>query len=195
MNRQLSIQQYRTIDLTILALVLTVTQVLIQIAASFWFPEQLYVVSPVAAMAALVMMRWNGYAAIHAVLGGIVFAVAAQGTSQHFLIYGGGNLLSLLALFLLKGFGKERVRKDGFLALTFAFCVQLLMWLGRAGVAFLLGYAPEACLGFITTDVLSCLFTLVIIWIVRRVEGLFEDQIHYLLRLASERKVEGRESL
>ena len=30
------------------------------------------------------------------------------------------------------------------------------------------------------------LFTLVIIWIVRRVEGLFEDQKHYLLRIAQE---------
>lgn len=195
MNRQISIQQYRAIDLTILALVLAFTQVLIQIAASFWFPEQLYVVSPVAAVTALVMMRWNGYAAIHAALGGIVLAASAHGSAQHFLIYGGGNLLSLLALLFLKGFGKEKIRKDGFLAEVFALCVQLLMWLGRAGVAFLLGYTPEACLGFITTDVLSCLFTLVIIWIVRRIEGLFEDQIHYLLRLASERKVEGRESL
>ena len=195
MNRQISVQQYRAIDLTILALVLAFTQVLIQIAASFWFPEQLYVVSPVAAVTALVMMRWNGYAAIHAALGGIVLAAAAHGTGQHFLIYGCGNLLSLLALFFLKGLGKEKIRKDGFLAEVFALCVQLLMWLGRAGVAFLLGYTPEACLGFITTDVLSCLFTLVIIWIVRRIEGLFEDQIHYLLRLASERKVEGRESL
>lgn len=193
MNRQITFQQYRSIDLTILTVLLAVSQFVIFLASSFWFPEQLYVVSPVAAMVALVMMRWNGYAAIHAVLGGALYALLAGGTWQQFVIYGGGNLLSVLAVLMLKGFGKERVRKDSFLSLMFALCTQLLMWLGRVGIACLFGFDPAACLGFITTDILSGLFTLLIIWIVRRIEGLFEDQKNYLLRLESERQVEGRE--
>lgn len=193
MNRQISFQQYRSIDLTILAVLLAVSQFVIFLASTVLYPEQLYVVSPVAAMVAIVMMRWNGYAALHAALGGVLFTALAGGSWQQFVIYGVGNLVSLGALLLLKAFGKERVRQDSFLSLTFAFCVQLLMWLGRAGLAFALGFEPAACLGFITTDVLSALFTLVIIWVVRRVEGLFEDQKIYLLRLESERQVEGRE--
>ena len=186
MNRQITFQQYRSIDLTILAVVLAVSQFVIFFASSVLYPEQLYVVSPVAAVVALVMMRWNGYAAVHALLGGILYTVLAGGTWQHALIYGGGNLLSLLALLMLKHFGKERVRKEAVLAVVFAVCTQALMWLGRAGLAFVLGFERAACLGFITTDVLSGLFTAVIIWIVRRIEGLFEDQKHYLLRLQSE---------
>ncbi len=193
MRRQISFQQYRSIDLTILAVMLAISQTLIFLASSFWYPDQLYVVSPVAAMAALSMMRWNGYAAVHAALGGVLFTFLSGGTWQHFVIYGVGNLLSLLALLLLRHFGKERVRKDGFLSLAFAFCTQLFMWLGRSGLAALLGFAPAACVGFITTDILSGLFTLVVIWVVRRVEGLFEDQKQYLLRLASEQQIEGRE--
>ena len=72
MNREISFQQYRSIDLTILAVVLAVSQFVIYFASSVLYPEQLYVVSPVAAMAALVMMRWNGYAAVHALLGGVL---------------------------------------------------------------------------------------------------------------------------
>lgn len=193
MKQQISFSQYRSIDLTILAVVLAFSQFMIFMATSFWFPEQMYVVSPVAAMTALVMMRWNAYGAIHAALGGLIYALLAGGNGQQLLIYGAGNLLSILAMIVLKLFGKERVRTDGFLSLTFAFCVQLLMWLGRAGLAALFGYEPAACIGFITTDVLSGLFTLVIIWIVRRIEGLFEDQKQYLLRLDRERKNEGRE--
>ncbi len=193
MNREISFQQYRSIDLTILAVVLAVSQFVIYFASSVLYPEQLYVVSPVAAMAALVMMRWNGYAAVHALLGGVLYTALAGGTWQHFVIYGIGNLLCLPALLMLKHFGKERVRTEAVLAVGFALCTQLLMWLGRAGLAFVLGFEPAACLGFITTDILSGLFTAVIIWVVRRIEGLFEDQKHYLLRLQSERQVEGRE--
>ncbi len=193
MNRQITFQQYRAIDLTILSVLLAVSQFVIHFASSVLYPEQLYVVSPVAAMAAIVMMRWNGYAAVHALLGGIVFTVLSGGTWQHYLIYGGGNLLCLLALPMLKFFGKERLRGDGLLTILFALCTQALMWLGRAGIAAVLGFESAACLGFITTDVLSGLFTAVILWAVRRIEGLFEDQKIYLLRLQSERQVEGRE--
>ena len=188
MNRQISFSQYRTIDLTIMTAVLAISQYFIYIASSFWYPDQLYVVSPVAAMVALVMMRWSGYAAIHALFGGIFFTALSGGTWQHFLIYGAGNLLSMAALIMFKVYDKERVRQDAFLALAFALITQLLMMLGRAGIAAILGFPAAACIGFITTDILSALFTLFIIWIVRRIEGLFEDQKHYLLRIQSERK-------
>lgn len=193
MKRQISVDQYRAIDLTILTAVLAVSQFIICTAASVWFPDQLYVVSPVAAVAALVMMRWNGWAAIPAAAGGFLYALLSGGTWQHLIIFGIGNLLSLLALVLFRVFGKERIRADVLLTLLLALCVQLLMVLGRAGVAAVLGFPAEACLGFITTDILSGLFTMLIIWAVRRIDGLFEDQIHYLLRLESERKAEGRE--
>lgn len=186
MKSQISFEQYRTIDLTILMAVLALLQFLIYLAASVLFPAEPYVVSPVAAVVVLVMMRWGGYSAIHACLGGLMYAALYGGTWQHFVIYGGGNLLSMVAIFLMNFLGKERIRKDAFLSLLLALCVQLLMQLGRAGLAMVTGYPAAACLGFITTDALSGLFTMVIIWIVRRIEGLFEDQKTYLLRIQSE---------
>lgn len=190
MNRQISFSQYRAIDLSILSVVLAVCQFLTQMAVSFWFPEQLYVVSPVAGMTALVMMRWSGWAAIPAGLGGVLFVWLSGGNFQQMLIYVLGNLASLLALFLFKLFCKEKIRKDGFLAVVFAIAVQLLMQLGRAAMALVLGHSAEACIGFITTDILSMLFTVFIIWTARRIEGLFEDQKNYLLRIQREQQVE-----
>ena len=187
MNRQITFRQYRSIDLTILLVILSVCQFLISLATRFWFPEQLYVASPVAGAVALVMMRWSGYAAIHAAWGGVLYALLSGGTWQHILIYGAGNLLSLAALVMFRIFGKERIRQDGFLSLVLALLTQLLMWLGRAGVAALLGWETAACLGFAATDVLSGLFTLLIVWIIRPMDGLFEDQKHYLLRTEAER--------
>lgn len=190
MNKQLSFQQYRTIDLSIMAIVLIVTQILTLVAASLWFPDQLYIVSPVAAVVTLVMMRWGIWAAIHAVLGGIVLTVASDGTWEHGLIYCVGNLLSLATLMLLKLLGKEKIRQSAFLSLMTAFTAQLLMLLGRAVVAWLLGHSFAECLGFISTDILSLLFTLVVIWVARKADGLFEDQKHYLLRVERERQNE-----
>lgn len=193
MNRQITLGQYRAIDLTILSIVLAACQFATHLATAFWFPEQLYVVSPVAGMTALIMMRWSGWAAIPAVLGGILFAALSGGNAAHFLIYGLGNLASLGGLVLFRLWDKEQIRKDSFRAVVFAIAVQLLMQLGRAALAAALGNGAAACIGFITTDVLSILFTVLIIWTVRRIEGLFEDQKHYLLRIQKERQVERRE--
>lgn len=190
MKRQISFSQYRAIDLSILCVVLLVCQYLTHMATAFWFPEQLYVVSPVAGLTALVMMRWSGWAAVPAALGGLVFALLSGGGGEHLLIYGAGNLAAMLALILFRIFGKERIRKESFLAVVYAIAVQLLMQLGRAGLALALGNAPAICLGFITTDALSILFSVFIVWTVRRIEGLFEDQKNYLLRIQKEQQVE-----
>ena len=193
MNKQISLGQYRAIDLSIWGMVLIVTQVLTLLAANVWFRDQLYIVSPVAAVVALVMMRWGPWAAIHAVLGGGLLTLASGGNGMHGLIYCVGNLCSLLSLLIIRMAGKERLRNSGFLSLMFALAVQMLMLLGRGAVAALLGHDLQVCLGFITTDFLSVLFTLVVIWIARKADGLFEDQKHYLLRVQRERENERRD--
>lgn len=196
MNRTISLSQYRTIDLSILTGLMAVSQFVIHLAVSRFYAEQTgYIVSPVAAVVALVMMRWSLWSAIPALLGGVILSMLSGGTAEQTLIYGVGNLLSMLAYLLLKLAGKERIRSNAVLSLTFAAVVQLLMQFGRAGVAAILGHSLPACWDFITTDAMSILFTLVIIWIVRRVEGLFEDQKHYLLRTQRKQNEKGGEQL
>ena len=196
MNRQISLAQYRTIDLSCLTALMAVSQLVIHFAVSRFYAEETgYIVSPVAGVVALIMMRWSLWSVVPALLGGIILSTLSGGTAEQILIYSVGNLLSVSAYLILKFVGKERVRGNTVLSLSFAAAVQLLMQLGRAGVAALLGAPLLACWDFITTDAMSILFTLLIIWIVRRVEGLFEDQKHYLLRIQREQSVKGGEQL
>ena len=191
MNRQFSFRQYRGIDLALFAVILWLSETLIVSAAAHWFPDQLYTVSVVGALTAIVMMRWGPFAAIHAVLGGLVYALLSHGSARQILIYCVGNLFSLAALLPLKRLGKERVRGDGMLSVGFGLLTLLLMQLGRALTAFLTGTAFLNCLGFFTTDALSLLFTCLILWIARRLDGIFEDQKHYLLRIHKQEEDKG----
>ena len=183
MGRHLTYQQYRDIDLTLFAAILCLSETLIVRAARIWFPDQLYTVSVVGAVTAIVLMRWGGCAAIHALLGGLVFSLASGGTPKQTLIYCVGNLLALLVLVPRRLLGAERIRRDGFLSVGFGVGTLLLMQLGRALTALAAGAAARSCLAFFTTDTLSLLFTGVIVWIARRLDGIFEDQKHYLLRV------------
>ena len=191
MRQQLSFRQYRNIDLALFAVILCVAETLIVRAANFWFADQLYTVSAVAAVTAIVMMRWGPWAGIHAVLGGAVFCLASHGNAGHLLIFCGGNLLSMLALLPMKALGWQKIRDDSFLSVCFGLVVLLLMQLGRALVALILGNPLSACLVFFTTDALSLLFTGVILWIARRLDGIFENQKHYLLRVHAAEEEKG----
>ncbi|MBR0354251.1 MAG: hypothetical protein IJK35_02645 [Oscillospiraceae bacterium] len=191
MNRSFSFRQYRAIDLGLFALILLVSEALIVRAARFWFPDQLYTVSVTAAVTAIVMMRWGPWAVIHALLGGLVFSLNSDGSARQTLIYCAGNLLGLLMLVPLRLLSWERIQKDGFLSVCFGLVTLLLMQLGRALTAMLTGTAFSDSLGFFTTDALSLLFTGVILWIARRLDGIFENQKHYLLRIHKEEEKGG----
>lgn len=196
MKRQISLAEYKAVDISILTVLMIVSQAVIRAAVAHWRADVTgYIVSPVAAVVALVMMRWDLWALVPAAVGGVACALLAGGTAEQTLIYGAGNLLSVLAYVLLRLMGKERTRKNVVLTLLYALVTQLLLQLGRAAVAAALGHDMSACWDFITTDAMSIPFTLVIVWIVRRVEGLFEDQKQYLLRLARERDEKGGEQL
>ena len=182
MQRQRSWKEYRLIDLAIFAVLMAVFESMIVRAARWWFPDQLYVVSLAAPLTAIVYMRWGVWGAIHAAEAGIVFCLCSGGTWQQMLVYGLGNLLSLTTVLLLRSVGKEKVRTGG-LSLIFPLLVLLTMQAGRALVSMALGATPASTVAFFTTDSLSYIFTLVIAWIAKRLDGVYEDQKHYLLRL------------
>ena len=56
----LSLKQYRAIDLGLMLLILTGAEALIAHAARSWFPDEIYVLSPTMALVCIVMMRWGG---------------------------------------------------------------------------------------------------------------------------------------
>lgn len=194
MNKQLTLQQYRTIDLLLFAAMLAIFEFLI---VRFATGSMFGTVSLAAALTTIVYMRWDWWGGLHAALAGALFcfyygqvAAASQTIDwRDYLTYIVGNLFSLLAVAALQRLGKERVRQSVWLSLGFGLAVVLLMQGGRMLVALTLGKTPDVLIrSYFLYDSLSILFTLVITWIVRRLDGVFEDQKHYLLRLQEERE-------
>ena len=186
MNHRMTFRQYRQMDLAVFGGMLVLAETMIVLAATRWFPAEAYTVSAVAAVTAIVLMRWGPWAGIHSALGGVLVCLLAKARADQYLIYGLGNLLSLASLLLLKAWGKEETRKDALQSMGFALVTALLMQLGRAMLALVTGNGLGVCLGFFTTGVITDLFTVVVVWIARRLDGIFEDQIHYLLRIQRE---------
>ncbi|MCD7752034.1 MAG: hypothetical protein LUI10_09910 [Lachnospiraceae bacterium] len=193
MKKQRSFQEYRAIDLAIFAVMLALFEFVIIKASTGMYADQLYTVSLAAAMTSIVYMRWGFWGGIHAALAGFVYCTFLNGTGEQYLIYIFGNLFSLAAVPLLRKVGYERVREGKFLSLMFPALVWFLMQIGRSVISVALGVDPSTAIVFFATDSLSLLFTLVIIWIVRRLDGVYENQRHYLLRIHEENEKENPE--
>lgn len=189
MERQRTVGEYRMIDLVLFAAMVFIGETLV-VNAGRWFPGQLYVFSLVPVITAIVMMRWGPWAALHAVLGGVAFCMATGASAGQYAVYCGGNLLGLGALAMLRVRGKEGVRGSAMASVVFGLLTALLMQLGRALLSLAFGGTAGGMVVFFTTDVITLLFTAVVIWIARRLDGVFEDQINYLLRVSKEREEE-----
>ena len=193
MGPRLSLEQYRSIDLSFLAAITFISELLITFAASRWYPDQLYTVSVTAALTAIVMMRWKGYAAISAVVGAMALCIGLGATPKQWLVYCIGNLFFAVALLFLKFAGEERIRKNSVWTILYGAFTLLMMQTGRAVVAMILGGSLREALMFYATDALSYVFTAVILWIARRLDGIFEDQKAYLVRLHEQMEAEKEE--
>ena len=181
-----TIQQYRAIDLSLFAVILIVFEIVIVKAAVSWFPKEAWMVSAAPAVTAIIMVRWGPWCAIHAAVGGVVSVLARNGNWQECLIWGIGNLAVLAVLPLGKKWGWQRLRKELLLNLLFGFLIVLSMQAGRAVVALVLGESPEGTWRMTAMDSITYIFSLTIIWIASRLDGILEDQAHYLKRLNNE---------
>lgn len=186
----LSFKQYKAIDLALLAVILAVFEAITALAASKWFPYQLYTFSPTIAVICIVMMRWGGWAAIHAAVGGFAFCIASGGNIQQFAVYCIGNCFALAALvfFKIKPIGKENVRGKFYYTVLYTVTAYCGAQIGRWMVGLFLGEPADSIITFFTTDIISLLFAVVVILLSRNIDGLFEDQKSYLIRTEEERK-------
>ncbi len=190
MERQRTLGEYRTIDLAMMGLILIICEFITVKAANSWFPGQPYTVSIVATVTSIVYMRWGWWGLFHAFLGGTAFCAASGAVLNYYIIYCLGNLFSGFAMLALSMAGKEKVRNGSWLKLGFPMLVLLCMQAGRAIVAMVMGASPAGATGFFTTDSISMLFTIVVVWIASQLDGVYEDQKHYLLRLSEKEKAE-----
>ena len=193
MRPSLSFEQYRSLDLFFFTVITFLAELGITLAASKWFPDQLYTVSVTAAITAIVIMRWKGFAMIQAVVGALALCLGMGAEPKQILIYCLGNLFSAGAILVRKAAGEKRIRENVIWTLCFGAGTLFLMQTGRVVMALLLGSKLREVIAFYATDSLSYIFTAVILWIARRQDGIFEDQKAYVLRMQEERELENEE--
>lgn len=182
MKKELSLSDYRAIDLAIFSVLMIVFEVL-AVKALSWF-NMLYI-SLFLALSLIVTMRWGLWGSIVIIIGSLVYSAMNKFELNNYLISVIGSLFILL-LNLLFLIGKDKIKKTGFLLLyvTLGF---ILLEVGRASVAAILGDSFFQDLGtLLLTDLLNYVIALIVIFIANRLDGVFEDQITYIKRIKKE---------
>lgn len=185
---QITFKQYRAIDITILVALTIIFEAIATLASAKWFAAQPVAISIGLAMICIVMMRWGIPAAIAAAAGGFVFCILSGATAQQFVIYCVGNIFALLGMVWFKVFGKEGIRKSLWVITLFVSTAYLGQVLGRSIIAIAFGDPVGVFVTFITTDIMSLVFAVLVITLFRKTDGMLEDQKTYLLRLDKQKK-------
>ncbi|MDE7076120.1 MAG: hypothetical protein K2O62_02235, partial [Clostridia bacterium] len=106
---------------------------------------------------------------------------------QSYLCYGVGNASLMLMLLAVKFIGKKRIASKWYFTLLFVLCGWVLQNLTITVMNAICGFSFVSYLasnfGFGITGVLSLAMGLVITLVLRRLDGMYEDQIEYLKRL------------
>ena len=191
-SKMISIGQYRLADLFLFAVILVIAGLLAFYAPKL-FPENAdFTFSLMVPIALLVIMRWGWCGIFYAIGDGLLLCLLNLGNENFipalFGVYIIGNAFIAVTLLLAKFIGKERIASKWYLSALFVSVGWLSVFLGRACAGACFG------LGFVTMmqsqlwDLLSLAVGLALILLLRRLDGMFEDQKHYLLRLDKEKR-------
>ena len=130
------------------------------------------------------LRRWKLWSAAAAFL----FAAVIQQTLLTIAYFTSAPMAVLAVWPLQRKWGWESLHGNILRDFLFGILAVLAMHAGRAAAALVTGTPPEALPLYITTDVITYLFTALIIWTASRLDGVLEDQPHYVQRIAAEEK-------
>lgn len=187
----MSFRKYRIIDLAIFTGLYLILEFLISLAATKWFPEQPYSVSIMLPILLIVMMRWGPYAGILAAISAPFYVLIYHGSGFDYLVYVIGNIGFMGLLAFLLAVGKKKIRDNILLTLAYIAIGFVLLEVFRGFAAMIFKGAGIVVLWqFLMTDMLSLVFSIVVVMIARFADGVFEDQKAYMFRKQREREEE-----
>ena len=193
-GRFISFRQYKFTDLFFFALVLGISELLVFCAFRFWFKSSLekYYVNFMLAIALTVIMRWGWIGGIYAAADGVILCAMQGAGWQAYLTYIIGAACIESVLLLTKFVGKERIRGKWYLTLAYILAGWVSVNLGISCMSAIFGENILSSLatsfGFGVYGLLPLLASVAAVMILRRLDGMFEDQKHYLLRKEKERQ-------
>ncbi len=187
-SRLISIRQYHFTDLFFFAVILAAIELILHFAfiaykGDFYF-------SPLVLMVLLVMMRWGWESVFYAVGDGVLYCLLCGYSWQYYIICAVGNAFIMLLLLATKFFGKKKIAGKWYFTVLFAVLGWIAVTLGRSLVALCFGYGfVEFLLAQLQLPgILSLVVSAVMLVILRRLDGMFEDQKQYLIRKDKEKK-------
>ena len=198
-SRILSVGQYRLTDLLLFTVILVVYDLLAQYALQrFAGSLGLFAFTLTVPIVVLIMMRWGWWSVFFAVGDGILLSALINPTMwQAYVSLSVGNAAMMLLLIPLKLIGKKKIAGKWYFSALFVISAWILSVLGISVVQTICGFnfaesfAANAGVG--RTGLLALFVAVLLITVLRRFDGMFEDQVTYLKRLDKERreKMEG----
>jgi hypothetical protein len=194
--RAISYKQYRLTDIFLFVAIMLVAEMCAYFATTLFPSEALYTFSFVVPIALIVMVRWGWQCVFITVGSGLLYCLINDASLALYITYIIGNTCVMLMLIPLKIFGTEKITKRWFTSLLFVVGGWLCVYLGRSVVwAICYAISPQegytALTGFVqfaAWDLLSLAMAVVIVLVVRRFDGMFEDQMTYLKRVDKARR-------
>lgn len=182
-------KQYKFLDLFLFVVIMSVFEVINVFAIRKWFPDMLFSISLMFTVSLIVLVRWNLLASFFPVIHGILYSVLLGAGIETYVVYAVGNSFLIISWFLFKFLPKEKIFSKWYLTLIYPAAAFLLVLLGRAVVAVCFG---NSFIDIIKAQVLSesinIVFAVIALLILRRVDGMIEDQKKYLFKVARARQ-------
>lgn len=183
-------------DLCIFAGILLIAELTVHFAA-IWLPDEaIFTFSFMLIIVLVCMVRWGWPSVFYALGSAVMYCALNKGALTSYLVYGIGNCFVMLMLLPLKFIGTQKIVSRWWSSLLFVLGGWLCVYFGRATV-WTICYAVQpvpgvaASSGFINfaaSDLLSLAMSVVIALVLRRFDGMFENQKDFLDRVDKERK-------
>lgn len=200
-SRLISFARYRATDLLIFAAILVAFGLISFFAFTRWFASDIstFFFSVGIPVSLLVMVRWGWYGMFYAVADGLLYCTLSVLTSggeyysmalQYYLTYVSGGAFVGLAYLMVRFMGYRRITSAWYFTLLYMLCGWVAVLVGRVLVSLCFGENfLAALLGFMgPSELLSLAMGAVILLIMRRLDGMMENQRDYLIRLDKERR-------
>ncbi len=187
MNKGISLNLYRFLDIFIFSFIGLIFEYLAyKILSVYDYPY--FSISLIVLISSLIMMRWNKYSFIYPFISGIFYVFLNKGNIINYFIYGFGNMFILFNLLFLNKKRKD-IKNNSFINSFYITNSFLLVCFGRSIVSiFFENSFIDSFVSFLGTESLNFVFTLIILNIIRKIEGLYEDQVEYIKRIKLEVK-------
>jgi len=186
----MSFKQYRIIDIVLFIVIYGICEFGI-IKVDSQMIDQPYIVSLILPMMLIVLIRWDKHAIYQAIASAILFVLFQKGDIRQMIVYLSGNLGLMLLAMSFRKYSKERITSSAFNCSVYVAAGLILMEVFRyIGILIIYHSDIGALVRLLATDSLTGVFSIVVILIVRKMDGLLMDQKSYLLQLQEERKTE-----